>query len=116
MANFFLYLMALLYTLAGLNHFRSPRSYLAIMPPFIPDPKLMVDLSGLAEIILGVGLFFPATRVWAAWGVIALLIAIFPANVFMAVSDKFAGLPTWLLWGRLPLQGVLIWWAYQYTK
>ncbi len=116
MTNFFLYLMAAVYTLAGLNHFRSPRFYVYMMPPFIPLPKLMVDLSGLAEIVLGIGLFFPVTRVWAAWGVIALLIAVFPANVFMAVSDKFAHFPAWLLWGRLPLQGVLIWWAYQYTK
>lgn len=116
MSNLFLYLMAALYTLAGINHFWSPKTYLAIMPPFIPNPTLMNDLSGLAEIALGIGLLFPQTRVWAAWGVIALLIAIFPANLYMAVGDKFMRISPWIRWGRLPLQGLLIWWSYQYTK
>ncbi len=116
MTSFFLYLMAALYTLAGINHFRSPGFYLAIMPPFLPYPNLMNTLSGLAEISLGIGLLFPQTRVWAAWGVIALLIAIFPANIYMAIADKFTRISPLIRWGRLPIQGVLIWWAYQYTK
>lgn len=111
-----LYVMAALYTLAGVNHFWSPRGYLAIMPPFLPYPVLMNYGSGLAEIGLGAGLLFPQTRIWAAWGVIALLIAVFPANVYMAVGDKFAHLSPWIRWGRLPIQGLLIGWAYQYTK
>lgn len=116
MTNVLLYLMAALYTLAGINHFRSPRGYLAIMPPFIPNPGLMNIISGLAEIGLGIGLLFPQTRVWAAWGVIALLVAIFPANIYMAVGEKFTSISPWIRWGRLPIQGLLIWWAYRYTK
>lgn len=89
---------------------------MAIMPPYLPEPKWLVALSGLIEIGLGIGLLFPQTRIWAAWGIIALLLAVFPANIYMATADKFLGLSPWLRWGRLPLQGVLIWWAYQYTK
>lgn len=116
MLKLLLYLMAALYTLAGVNHFRAPRFYLAMMPPLLPYPDLMNTLSGLAEITLGIGLFFPPTRVWAAWGVIALLIAIFPANIYMAVGEKFMRISPLIRWGRLPIQGLLIWWAYQYTK
>ena len=85
------------------------------MPPYIPSHNLMVTLSGIAEMVLGVGLLFPATRTLAAWGLIFLLIAIFPANVYMATSSRFYKFPAWLQWGRLPLQGLLIWWAYHYT-
>lgn len=115
MTKLFLYLQAFTYIAAGLNHFLNPKLYLAIMPPYIPAHSLMVILSGVAEIVLGIGLLFPATRSFAAWGLIALLVAVFPANLYMAQSSRFARLPTWLRWGRLPLQGVLIWWAYQYT-
>lgn len=111
-----LYLQALAYVAAGINHFVRPRFYLAIMPPYLPAHQLLVDLSGIAEIVLGLGLLFPATRVWAAWGLILLLIAVFPANVYMATAESFAQLPSWLRWGRLPLQGLLIWWAYRYTR
>lgn len=111
-----LYLQALVYVAAGINHFVRPRFYLAIMPPYLPAHQLLVDLSGVAEIGLGLGLLFPATRVWAAWGLILLLIAVFPANVYMATAESFAQLPGWLRWGRLPLQGLLIWWAYRYTR
>ncbi|GAB3029881.1 DoxX family protein [Spirosoma pulveris] len=115
MSNLSLYIQAVVYIAAGLNHFISPKTYLAIMPPYIPAHNLMVILSGIAEVLLGVGLLFPATRSLSAWGLILLLIAIFPANVHMAISSRFAKLPAWLRWGRLPLQGLLIWWAYQYT-
>ncbi|WP_407654664.1 DoxX family protein [Arcicella aquatica] len=111
-----LYLMSFLYTLAGINHFIKPKMYLAIMPPYIPAHGLMVMLSGIAEIMLGLGLLSPVTRPWAAWGIILLLIAIFPANVYMLTSGKFSKIAEWLLWLRLPLQFFLIWWAYLYTK
>lgn len=115
MKSFGLYLQALLYIAAGANHFINPKPYLAIMPSYIPAHSLMVIVSGIAEIVLGVGLLFPATRSISAWGLMLLLIAIFPANVFMAVSSRFRTMPAWLRWGRLPLQGLLIWWAYRYT-
>ncbi len=85
------------------------------MPPYIPAHSQMVVISGVAEIVLGMGLLVPATRSIAAWGLILLLVAIFPANVYMATSSRFQKFPIWLRWARLPLQGVLIWWAYQYT-
>jgi uncharacterized membrane protein len=115
MSNLSLYIQALVYIAAGANHFISPKGYLAIMPPYIPAHNLMVTLSGIAEIVLGIGLLFPATRSLSAWGLILLLIAVFPANIYMATSSRFLKLPAWLRWGRLPLQGVLIWWAYMYT-
>lgn len=115
MSALLLYLQAIGYIAAGLNHFINPKTYLAIMPPYLPAHSLMVALSGGAEIVLGIGLLFPATRSLAAWGLIILLVAVFPANVHMALSGRFQKIPGWLRWGRLPLQGVLIWWAYYYT-
>ncbi|WP_020604480.1 DoxX family protein [Spirosoma spitsbergense] len=115
MANLFLYLQAIVYIAAGLNHFVSPKTYLAIMPPYIPAHEQMVLLSGVAEVVLGVGLLFSSTRSLAAWGLVLLLIAVFPANVYMVTSNRFRRFPAWLRWARLPLQGVLIWWAYRYT-
>lgn len=111
-----LYLMAFLYIIAGINHFRSPGMYVRIIPPAFKNPKLINTVSGAAEILLGILLLFPFSKKFAAWGIIALLIAIFPANLFM-LQDKKAGfgLPKWILFVRLPLQIVLIYWAYQYT-
>ena len=110
-----LYLMAMLYILAGINHFRKPGMYLKIIPPAFKNPKLINILSGAAEIILGILLILPFTRSFAAWGLIALLIAVFPANVYMLQNKKAGfGLPRWILFVRLPLQLVLIYWAYQY--
>lgn len=113
--DYSLYLMAAVYGLAGIWHFVRPAFYLRIMPPYLPAHRALVFWSGVAELGLGVALLIPALRTWAAWGVIALLIAVFPANVYMATGQKFQKLPAWVRWGRLPLQGVLIWWAYQYT-
>lgn len=110
-----LYLQAFLYIAAGVNHFINPKPYLAIMPRYIPAHAVMVAVSGVAEIMLGIGLLFPATRSVSAWGLILLLVAVFPANVFMAVSNRFRRTPSWLRWARLPLQGLLVWWAYKYT-
>lgn len=111
-----LYLMAFLYIIAGINHFRKPGMYIRIIPPLFKNPKLINTLSGFAEILLGILLLFPFSKKFAAWGIIALLIAVFPANLFM-FQDKKAGfgLPKWILFVRLPLQIVLIYWAYQYT-
>lgn len=108
--------MAFLYIIAGINHFRSPGMYLRIIPPIFKNPKLINTLSGAAEIVLGILLLFPFSKRFAAWGIIALLIAIFPANLFMFQDKKASfGLPKWILFVRLPLQIVLIYWAYQYT-
>lgn len=110
------YAMALLYIVAGITHFVKPDFFLKIVPPYLGYPGVLVMVSGLFEILFGTLLFFPSVRVWAAWGIILLLIAVFPANVYMAYGEKFALISPWIRWGRLPLQFFLIWWAYQYTK
>ncbi|MFB9079700.1 DoxX family membrane protein [Flavobacterium procerum] len=111
-----LYLMALLYLLAGINHFRKPGMYIKIIPPVFKNPKLLNYLSGGAEIILSVLLVFPFTSPFAAWGIILLLIAVFPANLYMFQNKKVSfGLPNWILFVRLPLQLILMYWAYLYT-
>lgn len=108
---------ALLYVTAGVLHFRYPGSYVKIVPPFMPQRLAMVYVSGMAEIAGGIGLLIPPLRRAAAWGLVALLIAVFPANIYMAVDRAAAGrLPVWLLWARLPVQSVLVWWVLWCTK
>ena len=111
-----LYTMAALYFLAGLNHFRAPEFYRAMMPPWIPAHDAMILLSGIAEVLLGLLLLYPPTRSIAAWGVIALLIAVFPVHIYMyqARETIFSHLPTWLILARIPLQILLMLWASLY--
>jgi uncharacterized membrane protein len=104
------------FILAGLNHFRHPDFYRNIIPPAFPSPAALVAISGIAEIAGGIGLAIPPLRRAAGWGLIALLIAVFPANLYMAIDPgRFADLhiSPWLLWLRLPLQIVFIWWVWK---
>ena len=112
-----LYVMAGLYALAGVMHFVNTEFFLQIMPPYLPWHLFLVYLSGVIEIVLAIGLVISRTRRLAAWGVIALLIAVFPANIYHFTSGG-AGMdiPQWTLAVRLALQFVLIAWAYVYTK
>ncbi|MBL4594822.1 MAG: DoxX family protein [Flavobacteriales bacterium] len=108
--------MAGIYILAGIYHFVNPKFYLKIIPPYIPWHKAVNYLSGATEIILGVLLFYPPYATFAAWGIMGLLIAIFPANIYHLTSAKPGkGIPIWVLWLRIPLQGLFIWWARWYT-
>lgn len=109
-----LLLLSVLFVLAGLNHFLHPATYVAIIPPYLPFPEALNVISGAAEIAGGIGILIPWLRRAAAWGLIALLLAVFPANIHMALHG-LAGvaIPAWLLWARLPLQFVLIAWVYQ---
>jgi len=107
------------YILNGLNHFLNADAYVAIMPAYLPWHSHLVLLSGVAEVALGVGVLIPTTRVTAAWGIILLLILIFPANLYVAMNGlTYVGDEpnTVLNWVRLPFQLVLIAWAYWYTK
>ncbi|MDQ3118347.1 MAG: DoxX family membrane protein [Verrucomicrobiota bacterium] len=107
--------LAVFFIAAGLGHFISPQPFVAIVPPFLPWPGALVWISGAAEIAGGVGLLFEVTRRGAALGLIALLIAVFPANIYGAIHGmKIAGadLPACLLVARLPFQVVLIWWVH----
>jgi uncharacterized membrane protein len=120
MKSVLLWLMAAFYVLAGVNHFINPDAYMPMMPPYLPWHRFLVYLSGLAEVVLGIGVLVPRWRSVSAWGIIALLIAIFPANLHIALhnvpvfgAEEGAGIFNWI---RLPLQGVLILWAWWYTE
>ncbi len=105
---------------AGVMHFLRPRAYEAIMPPYIPAHPEMVAISGAGEIIGGLTALFPRTHGFCRLWLIALLILVFPANVHWAVNpDQVQGLPDvpqWLLWARLPVQGLFIAWTIAGTK
>jgi uncharacterized membrane protein len=104
---------AIFYIVAGTLHFIKPDAYLKIMPPYIPWHVALVRVSGACEILGGLGLLVPQTRRAAVWGLVALLIAVFPANIYMATNPIEAGaasIAPALRWGRLPLQALLIWW------
>lgn len=111
------YLMAMIYIIAGLNHFRKPQIYLKIMPPYLPKPLFLVALSGLLEVFAGIGLFFVFTKTVALYLIIAFLFAFLLVHIYM-LSSKRAGmnLPQPLLIFRFLLQFVIIWWAYQYLN
>jgi uncharacterized membrane protein len=111
------YILATFFVLAGLNHFRVPDFYVKIVPPYLPFHLLLVYVSGFLEIVLGVALLVPRYKRMAAWGLIALLVAVFPANIHMAVNpDAFPAYSPTMLWARLPLQAVLVIWAFWYTR
>jgi len=111
------WLFGVLFVLAGINHFLNPDFYLRIMPPYLLWHLFLVYLSGIFEIVLGVLLLISRFSRLAAWGLIALLIAIFPANIYMAMNTElFPEFNPLLIWLRLPLQLLLIAWAYWLTK
>ncbi len=110
------YVFAASFVAAGIMHFVRPDFYLKIMPPYIPLHLEMVYLSGVAEILLGAMLMFRDTERLAGWGLIALLIAVFPANIYAYQHQDLLPAPPLLHLLRLPLQGLLILWAYWYTR
>ncbi len=112
-----LYLMAAVYVAAGIYHFVNPKLYMKIMPTYLPWHLQLVYISGVIEIVLGILLIPEGTRSVAAWLIIAMLIAIFPANVQMAVTFWQKNSPSlWIAIVRLPMQPLLIWLAWWYTK
>jgi uncharacterized membrane protein len=117
MNYFSLYGMVALYLSAGISHFLYPAMYRRIVPFVLPNPGFLVFLSGACEILFALLLISPTTRVFAAWGIILLLIAVFPANIQMMVNYYRASNPwLWLTVVRLPLQILLIFWAYRFTR
>jgi uncharacterized membrane protein len=114
--------MAAFYVLAGTNHLVNPDFYVAIIPPELPEPEWLNLAAGLAEIVLGVYVLEPRVRALAAWGIIALLFAVFPANLYVALEN--VGLPDGrpgtgnavLNWARLPFQALFVAWAFWYTR
>lgn len=115
--------LAAFFAVAGANHFVNPRSYEAIVPPAIADRKReTVVVSGVAEIVGGLAVLHPASRRFGRWWLLGLLLAVFPANVHMAVSpEQVPGLdlrkiPRWALWARLPLQPLAMLWVWRATR
>lgn len=110
------YILAGIFIITGILHFLKPQLFVKIMPDYIPYHLAMVYVSGAAEILGGVGVLFDNTLVWAGWGLILLLIAVFPANVNMTIESVkksgYTSLFSLLTIARLPLQFVLIYWVY----
>lgn len=109
-----LLIMASIYIVAGISHFLIPKFFLSITPPWVPRPKLINILVGIIEICLGIGLLFSETRMYALYGIILLLIVVFPANVYHFQKARKKKQAFWLTLIRLPLQFLLIWWAYSF--
>jgi uncharacterized membrane protein len=113
------YLLAALFVGSGTLHLVRPKPFYEIVPPQLPRRELLVAISGVAEIFGGVGMLIPATRRTAGWGLMALLTAVFPANIYMAeanIQPEGIHIPAAFMWARLPLQPLLIWWILAATK
>lgn len=111
-------LIGLIFVVGGVMHFLRPRFYLAMMPPWLPAAAALVLVSGVFEILGGIGVLVPATRVIAGWGLIALLFAVLPANVQMLLNARAAHASAStmaVLVARLPLQALLVYWVFRAT-
>ncbi|MDQ2767837.1 MAG: DoxX family protein [Gemmatimonadota bacterium] len=109
-------LLAIFFSFAGAMHFVIPAAYVAIVPPWLPNAPLLVFVSGVFEILGGLGVLLPATRRLAGWGLIALLLAVYPANIHMlrlAYENDATMLWKAALWLRLPLQLPVLWWVWR---
>ena len=117
-------MLAAFFTFAGTMHFVRAREYEAIVPPAVPMHREVVAVSGAAEIVGGLAVASPATRRFGRWWLLALLIAVFPANVYMATNPADVAkrgvpahrIPRWMLWGRLPLQPLMMRWVWRATN
>jgi uncharacterized membrane protein len=111
------YIFGTIFIAAGIGHFLITRTYENIMPDYLPAHRDLVLLSGAAEMLGGIGVMTSKYQRAAAWGLVMLLIAVMPANIWMAQHpERYPGIPLWAIWTRLPLQLPLIWWAWLYTR
>ena len=109
--------LSVFWVVAGVNHFVSPDFYVPMLPPYLPGPLGLVSLSGVFEILGGILVLVPRVRAMAGWGLVALLLAIYPANIHMALSPElFSDMSTGALYARLPFQAVFLAWAYWATR
>ena len=116
---FFRGLLGVLMVASGILHFANPEPYLMMMPDYLPWHAALVMLSGVAELLLGVALFVPKLRSLAGWGVVALLIAVWPANIWMAsegIQPPGMEMSTPVAWIRVAMQVVFIYWAWAVTR
>ena len=108
--------LAMIMIVAGTMHFVNPAFFLKMMPPYLPLHDELVFVSGVCEVILGLLMFIPGTSRPAAWGIIALLIAVFPANVYLYQHQEILPAPPAIHLLRLPLQGAFVLWAFWHTR
>ena len=109
--------MSGLYVLAGIAHWVFPKIYLSILPAWVPWKRFAVWASGLLEIALGAALLLPASRELALYGIMGMLVAFLPVHTHMITNPRAGkGIPNWVLWLRIPLQGLLIAWAWAYLE
>ena len=109
-------IMSIFYVGVGIKHFTNPMWFIKIVPPILPYKLSLVYISGFLEILFGILILFPTTRYIAAWGLIFLLIAVFPANIYLAITNGAALNTTPLVaWGRLPFQFIFIAIAYWHS-
>ena len=117
MTPWHLYLMAVMYIFAEVMHFIKPKAYLSIMPAYIPAHKSMVFWSGIAEVMLGIGCCFDATRTLSLWGIILMLAIFLPVHLDMITNERIKNkVPAWFIWLRLPMQFGLMYWAFFYMN
>jgi uncharacterized membrane protein len=116
-------LLAAFFTLTGTLHFVRPRDYEAIVPPQLPMHKEIVAVSGVAELVGALAVIPPRSRTFARWWLLGLLVAVFPANIYMAIHPEEVAergvaadrIPRWMLWARLPLQPLMAFWVWRAT-
>lgn len=107
--------MSIIYLFAGTMHFIKPKAYVKIIPKFLPKRRILNLAAGIFEIIAGIGLLFKETRTYSAIIIILMLIVFLLVHFNMLRGEKYAlGFPKWILILRIPLQLILIWWAYLY--
>lgn len=114
-----LYFTGIFFIFAGSRHFSAPEFYMMMMPPYLPIPQTLIYISGAFEILGGLGLIVPKTRIFSAWGLMALLLAVLPANIYMWTQNielHDAYTPSWALLFRVPFQFLLIAWMYMFAK
>ena len=109
---FQIYLMGVIYTILGIVHFTNTSFYRPLMPKFLPAHDLLIYLSGVAEILLGVGILFSQTRAFALWGLIAMLMVFLIVHINMLLPNNGLGISPWILWLRITIQFLLIYWAF----
>ena len=115
--KFSLFGLSLFFIYFGIDHFINPEFYLSIMPPAFPLHAEAVYISGFFEILGGISVLIAPLRKIAGWGLVALLICVYPANIYMAITpEAFPEISIELLYFRLPLQFLFIYWAYSVTR
>jgi len=113
-------LLALAMISVGITHFVAPEGFVRIVPAYLPSPLALVYVSGFFEMAGGAGLLVPRTQRAAAWGLVALFVAVFPANINMAIHqiqmNEASPIPVWAMWARLPFQALFVAWAWWLTR